>query len=270
MIKTLLILLFCFLITFTALAQEAKPAEAEKVINGKAISLPKPEYPAAAKAVRASGTVSVKIVTDEEGNVIEAKGENGHPSLREAAEQAALLAKFTPTLIDGKKVKVSGIITYNFVPKPGSNNPSLNYKFTWWGFGLHVGNSNFYDLKQDADWIKISHTDERNKLVEIIFSKAKDKLVEFGKTFSTKLVAKSISEWEFNAGFAVGTILENYDDDIIILRELANIKKLADSPNIFASKTRIEKLKELATFSDLKELTNNQMMAIADICYTIY
>jgi hypothetical protein len=235
------------------LAQEAKPAEAKKVINGKAISLPKPEYPAAAKAVRASGTVSVKIVTDEEGNVIEAKGENGHPSL-----------------IDGKKVKVSGIITYNFVPKPGSNNPSLNYKFTWWGFGLHVGNSNFYDLKHDADWIKISHTDERNKLVEIIFSKAKDKLVEFGKTFSTKLVAKSISEWEFNAGFAVGTILENYDDDIIILRELANIKKLADSPNIFASKTRIEKLKELATFSDLKELTNNQMMAIADICYTIY
>jgi TonB family protein len=85
------------------------------VVNGKAISLPKPPYPAAAKAVRASGVVNIRVLIDEEGNVISANAVSGHPLLRAAAEQAARGAKFSPTLLEGNKVKVSGIITYNFV-----------------------------------------------------------------------------------------------------------------------------------------------------------
>jgi TonB family protein len=85
------------------------------VVNGKATSLPKPPYPAAAKAVRASGTVSVQVLIDENGNVVSASATSGHPLLRSAAEQAARGAKFSPTMLSGQKVKVSGIITYNFV-----------------------------------------------------------------------------------------------------------------------------------------------------------
>jgi periplasmic protein TonB len=85
------------------------------VVNGKATSLPKPPYPAAAKAVRASGTVSVQVLIDENGNVVSASATSGHPLLRSAAEQAARSAKFSPTMLSGQKVKVSGIITYNFV-----------------------------------------------------------------------------------------------------------------------------------------------------------
>jgi periplasmic protein TonB len=85
------------------------------VVNGKATSLPKPPYPAAAKAVRAAGTVSVQVLIDENGNVISANATSGHPLLKSAAEQAARGAKFSPTLLSGQKVKVSGIITYNFV-----------------------------------------------------------------------------------------------------------------------------------------------------------
>jgi TonB family protein len=85
------------------------------VVNGKATYLPKPPYPAAAKAVRAAGTVSVQVLIDEDGNVVSATSSSGHPLLRAAAEQAARDAKFSPTLLNGEKVKVSGILTFNFI-----------------------------------------------------------------------------------------------------------------------------------------------------------
>lgn len=86
------------------------------VLNGKATSLPKPAYPPAAKAVRASGAVSVQVLISESGSVISASAVSGHPLLRAAAVGAARGAKFSPTMLSGQPVKVSGVITYNFVP----------------------------------------------------------------------------------------------------------------------------------------------------------
>jgi protein TonB len=84
------------------------------VINGSAISLPKPPYPPTAKAVGASGAVNVQVTIDENGNVTSATAVSGHPLLRQVAAQAARGAKFKPTLLSGQAVKVSGIIVYNF------------------------------------------------------------------------------------------------------------------------------------------------------------
>ena len=86
------------------------------VVNGKAVNLVKPPYPPAARAVRAAGTVDVQVVIDEEGDVTSATAINGNPLLRPAAVQAAKQSKFSPTLLSGQAVKVSGIIRYNFVP----------------------------------------------------------------------------------------------------------------------------------------------------------
>jgi len=86
------------------------------VLNGKAVSLPKPPYPPAARAVRASGAVSVQVLIDESGRVVSASAASGHPLLQAAAVAAARQARFSPTLLSGQPVKVSGIITYNFVP----------------------------------------------------------------------------------------------------------------------------------------------------------
>jgi TonB family protein len=85
------------------------------VLNGKAISLPKPAYPAVARAARASGTVVVQVTVDEEGNVISARAVSGHPLLQASATSAARQAKFSPTKLAGQPVKVTGVITYNFV-----------------------------------------------------------------------------------------------------------------------------------------------------------
>ena len=84
------------------------------VLNGKAVDLPKPTYPPAAKSARASGLVTVEVVIDEKGKVIAAKATSGHTLLREVAEQAAKGARFSPTLLSGQPVKVSGEINYNF------------------------------------------------------------------------------------------------------------------------------------------------------------
>ncbi len=86
------------------------------VLNGKAISLPKPVYPTAAKAVRASGAVTVQIMVDETGRVVSATAVSGHPLLRQAAVAAANQAEFAPTRLAGKAVSVSGVLTFNFVP----------------------------------------------------------------------------------------------------------------------------------------------------------
>lgn len=84
------------------------------VLNGKAISKPAPPYPPIARSARAQGVVTVQITVDEGGKVISASAVNGPPLLRAAAVQAAYRARFSPTLLSGQPVKVTGTITYNF------------------------------------------------------------------------------------------------------------------------------------------------------------
>ena len=85
------------------------------VLNGRAVSLPQPPFPPAAR-IRAVQTVRVKVLLDENGRVVTASAVNGYPLFRSAAEQAARAARFSPTLLGGQPVKVVGVIVYNFVP----------------------------------------------------------------------------------------------------------------------------------------------------------
>ncbi|MDQ3132332.1 MAG: TonB family protein [Acidobacteriota bacterium] len=89
--------------------------EQNKIVNGKATSLPKPPYPNEARSQRLSGTIAVLVKIDEQGNVTEAKALCGQFILGKAAEQAARGAKFAPTMKDGKPIKISGFIVYNFI-----------------------------------------------------------------------------------------------------------------------------------------------------------
>ena len=88
------------------------------VLNGTAISLPQPVYPEAAKRMRTAGLVSVEVILDETGKVISATAMSGPTLLREAAVQAAMRAKFSPTKLSGQPVKVSGTINYKFALVP--------------------------------------------------------------------------------------------------------------------------------------------------------
>ena len=85
------------------------------VLNGKAVHLVTPPYPAIARSAHASGSVQVQVLIDENGNVISAHAVSGHPLLQAAATAAARASKFTPTKLSGQPVKVNGVIIYNFV-----------------------------------------------------------------------------------------------------------------------------------------------------------
>jgi protein TonB len=85
------------------------------VLLSKVISLPQPPYPILAKQIKALGAVNVQILVDEQGRVVSAQAVTGNPMLLAAAKDAALRARFTPTILSGVAVKVQGVITYNFV-----------------------------------------------------------------------------------------------------------------------------------------------------------
>src|SRR5437588_4484123 len=85
------------------------------VMNGKAVHLVTPPYPAIARSAHASGAVQVQVLIDENGNVIAAHAMSGHPLLQAAAVSAARSSKFSPTKLSGQPVKVNGVIVYNFV-----------------------------------------------------------------------------------------------------------------------------------------------------------
>ncbi|MBX3243344.1 MAG: TonB family protein [Acidobacteria bacterium] len=135
-VVTILLMLATSLFAFGQEAPERKPIIGG-VLNGKAISLPKPTYPEDARAARVQGTIKVQIVVDESGKVISAKTLDGVelPSMRAAAEAAALNATFSPTLLSGQPVKVQGVIEYDFV---FSSTASNEKKMAIMGLGTFI------------------------------------------------------------------------------------------------------------------------------------
>ena len=85
----------------------------------KLVRFTRPPYPAAARAVRATGEVIVAVKIDKEGKVTFAKAESGHPLLRTAAEQAAGASLFASSeSIDEREAK----LTYVFLSEMGKQN----------------------------------------------------------------------------------------------------------------------------------------------------
>ena len=84
------------------------------VINGRALELVTPAYPAIARSARASGEVIVRVIIDKVGNVMAAQVVDGHPLLQAASIRAAKASRFSPTLVEGKPVNVMGRIVYSF------------------------------------------------------------------------------------------------------------------------------------------------------------
>ncbi|HSE31294.1 MAG TPA: TonB family protein [Pyrinomonadaceae bacterium] len=85
------------------------------VLNGRAVTLMKPEYPREARAARVSGTVVVEIEIDECGNVSKVRMLSGPSMLWSACERAAKLSRFSPTFVNGFPIRVVGELRFNFV-----------------------------------------------------------------------------------------------------------------------------------------------------------
>ena len=87
----------------------------EDVEPGQALELPFPQIPSVVRLTHSEGGVKVKVIIDEEGNVIAAEAVSGNLLFFEVSVAAARRARFSPTKVKGQPVKVLGLITYRFL-----------------------------------------------------------------------------------------------------------------------------------------------------------
>jgi Gram-negative bacterial TonB protein C-terminal len=166
------------------------------VCNGKAINLVKPEYPKAAKAVNARGSVNVLVLIDENGKVIKAKTTLGHPLLRTVSEKSALESTFEPVKLSGKPVRVNGIIVYNFI--------SDNYNW------LEIGNT-FYNEKL-AEMLPIGFIEEKQLYEQYKTADYKNRfsiIQSLRSTIESKLSNEPKKLWLFHVGILLHELQSN-------------------------------------------------------------
>jgi TonB family protein len=93
-----------------------KPRRGSDLLNSnQVIERVPPEYPELARKAHIKGTVIVKILVDQSGNVIRACGLKGHPLLRSAAVAAALKWKYKEwSSLYSRKTFVESVIVFSF------------------------------------------------------------------------------------------------------------------------------------------------------------
>jgi len=84
------------------------------VVQGNAISQPKPLYPQMARMARVSGSVILQAVISKNGNIENLRVISGHPMLQQAALDAVRQWRYRPYLLNGEPVEVETQITVNF------------------------------------------------------------------------------------------------------------------------------------------------------------
>ena len=245
----LMLLVLCFGLSSVSAQRETPPIPTKPiskgVVNGSAISLPKPEFPAAAKAVNASGAVNVQVLIDEGGSVVSANAVSGHPLLRQAAEQAALGAKFKPTLLSGQPVKVSGVIVYNFV------GPSPN----WTLVGFQFGTAESQGIRAEIN-LPEEFAEEKSQLISLIKLSPQEQMGQIVNTISMiKTRLEPTDLWHFEFGLAKGRILSNTESEGSIFENLARIKNLADNLPEGVQSYDTMRAGKLAKFADKAALT---------------
>lgn len=100
---------------YAALPEQQLPTTVSPdILKGTAILKVQPAYPISAKRNRVQGTVLVQVVIDEIGSVTQTTIISGPNELRNDSEEAAKQWRFRPTMVNGRPVKVQGILTFNF------------------------------------------------------------------------------------------------------------------------------------------------------------
>lgn len=97
----------------TTAADPIKPIE-KGSLNSKAAKRVLPHYPPIARQMGMTGMVRVYVVLDENGKVVEISRSEGPALLRAAAEAAARQWIFESSVSDGRPVRVSGYLDFNF------------------------------------------------------------------------------------------------------------------------------------------------------------
>lgn len=250
------------------------------ILNGKATNLVKPPYPAAAKAVRASGAVNVQVTIDESGNVISATAVSGHPLLRAAAVEAARSSKFSPTMLSGQPVKVTGIIVYNFVLPKEPTQPRESAKL------IPLGLAMFLTAMKDLPGNEESAQILRNLAAELpaAMKAEKSQFDKLARAKSTKEKSKIVDEiidsirkdltgadaWMIDLGIqwggAIGEAFKITDSEYSrerqnFIKNLQGMNWLLESPPKDISEETIDKIRAIASYNDETDAITSEFIS---------
>ena len=84
------------------------------LMESKLIHKVNPVYPELARKTHTSGIVVLKGIIDEEGTVTNLVVMSGHPLLVDAAREAVLQWKYSPTILNGEPMPVTALIKVSF------------------------------------------------------------------------------------------------------------------------------------------------------------
>jgi TonB family protein len=222
-LRYLVLIVLPVLLAATICNAQTKPAPTPKtisggILNGKAVLLPKPEYPADTRRAGITGTVKIQVLIDETGMVISATAVSGpeSPSLRQVCEAAAMKATFSPTLLSGQPVKVSGVISYNFVGQSNEERLKVFGVSAFLGIARHF-TSDWSKLRvpfEEDDLIKDGATDfpefsaEFTSLTKIDNLTPDKRLEAVDKALaSVKAKLDPSGRWQFDAGQELARVI---------------------------------------------------------------
>ncbi|HEX8195183.1 MAG TPA: TonB family protein [Pyrinomonadaceae bacterium] len=259
-------------------AQENRPLPktiSGGVLNSKATNLVKPAYPAAAKAVNAEGAVNVQVTIGENGDVISAMAVSGHPLLRDASVQAARESKFSPTLLSGTPVKVTGVVVYNFVAGDSKHKTQIYMLLGTMLRTLQTENSDAESDGMLSDWSKempADLTDERAKLSALPKDESEKRQAMRNLTGSLKTKLSGAEAWYFELGENLAAVMlqirepktkrERTPDETILRTHLLKIRDLATAPPPDSSPAVLDSIKPLAALADKSDITGKDSVKL--------
>jgi TonB family protein len=257
------------------------------LVTGKAKTLPQPQYPESARIAKITGEVKVQVLIDEKGTVISAKAVDGVEdlALRQASEAAAMKATFSPTLLSGQPVRVSGVISYNFVADVVSNEEKV--KLMALSAFLTVAKSFSNDAQKLREAFEgedilggmIAEFPEFSadlKEVSAFDRNTPDKRVQSVNTAIAAIRAKVGTEsdrWQLDVGVALGELMgpmmvimvsgsspsELANLDEVKIREyLSRLGELAAKPPLDFPKDILEKLTDLSALSQRNKILQGE------------
>ena len=228
------------------------------VVNGSAIKLPKPKYPAVARAANIKGSVNIAVVISKRGNIMSARAVSGHPLLRNAAVSAARTAIFRPTLLSGQAVEVSGVIVYNFLGNPD-----------WTSIGMDFGNAESKGLRSTIYLLEGFENEQEqiDLLAKDSSSNQKAQLDAIATTIKSKLTP--IDAWEFEFGRAraktLGTLRDissSYEindnqsgEGLAVLKSLEAFRSLSINAPTDVKSYILERINKIVEIADNRRFT---------------
>lgn len=247
------------LVPIVGLAQQRPPEERRYSvpdINARATLLVPPDLPGEVLIENDGLTAVVKVVVDDEGNVLSAKCSTLCPaSVAGPAEAAAAASKFRPLIVNGRSVQYEGTLMYTIAVQ----------RVNWFSFGAALYSTYIFDnisLGPVAAMLTPEFSDEKVKLLELDRNpdlKVRWRTIESVRdSLAARLKGKEA--WWFKVGIAVRQVTWAFQSDKKpdrdeVQKALSNLGKFAASAPAEIPKEVIDDLRTAAAFKIDPEMT---------------